>query len=605
MRISETCRVPMTWGIRRPVLMLPREALTWSDPRLQAALRHEAGHINRQDYLVRGIAQAVCALYWPNPLVWFAARSLRVAQEQATDDLVLRAGTPAEDYAAQLFDAARTVAARGLFAPHAVAMASPSTLEDRVRAIVDDRRDRRPLSRCAVIVGSLLIALTVAISTAAQLQGADRAPSPAAEISEPAGAKPRERQVEIEAKFVEIALGTPEAGVSENKFQFDLPLEKIEGIFSDPQFQVIIRALNQKKGVDLMSAPRVTTRSKQLAVIEVVRDFRSPSDWEKDPEGTWKPKEFESKNVGVTLEVEPEIKADGTIELRLKPSVVEFLGFVDLDTGKSAVAKGNLAQPGTVVVIPDLAPVKPVKRLQPVFSERKIETTVTLQDGYTVALSGMKETADVKPFEARTTGRKLIVFISARVIDPTGSAVAGNDASSEAKNPALTKARKTILPKFELSGASVDEAVDLLRQKAREFDEEKQDLNLVLKEGVNPGVEITLSLTNVPLIEAIRYVANLADLEVIAEPDALVLAPVPRGEAMVTKEWRVRGEDLRRVLGTDESTAAVVSALTKLGVLLPPKASVIWMRDKERLIMRNTRENVERLNAIIEKAVAR
>src|SRR5262249_57266170 len=51
----------------------------------------------------------------------------------------------------------------------------------------------------------------------------------------------------------------------------------ISGVFTDPQFQVVIRALNQKKGVDLLSAPRVTTKSGQRAIIEVVREFRYPT----------------------------------------------------------------------------------------------------------------------------------------------------------------------------------------------------------------------------------------------------------------------------------------------------------------------------------------
>src|SRR5438067_2520476 len=51
----------------------------------------------------------------------------------------------------------------------------------------------------------------------------------------------------------------------------------LAGVFTDPQFQVVIRALNQKKGVDLLSAPKVTTKSGQLAVIEIVREFRYPT----------------------------------------------------------------------------------------------------------------------------------------------------------------------------------------------------------------------------------------------------------------------------------------------------------------------------------------
>ena len=81
-RVSSICRVPITWGAWRPVLMLPVEALDWDDTRLKTALRHEAGHICRHDYLVRWVAQVACAVYWPNPLVWLAARWTSAATKQ-------------------------------------------------------------------------------------------------------------------------------------------------------------------------------------------------------------------------------------------------------------------------------------------------------------------------------------------------------------------------------------------------------------------------------------------------------------------------------------------------------------------------------------------
>src|SRR5436309_957683 len=50
----------------------------------------------------------------------------------------------------------------------------------------------------------------------------------------------------------------------------------LAGVFTNPQFQVVIRALNQKKGIDLLSAPRVTTKSGQRAIVEVIRELRYP-----------------------------------------------------------------------------------------------------------------------------------------------------------------------------------------------------------------------------------------------------------------------------------------------------------------------------------------
>ena len=122
----------------------------------------------------------------------------------------------------------------------------------------------------------------------------------------------------------------------------------LAGVFTDPQFQVVIRALNQKKGVDLLSAPKVTTKSGQRAVIEIVREFRYPTTFTQPQVPSiassttvlngvvpvvvtpTTPQTFETRNTGVTLEVEPVVGPDGvTIDLNLVPQVVEFEGFIN------------------------------------------------------------------------------------------------------------------------------------------------------------------------------------------------------------------------------------------------------------------------------------
>ncbi len=54
----------------------------------------------------------------------------------------------------------------------------------------------------------------------------------------------------------------------------------LSGVFTNPQFQLVIRALNQKKGIDLMTAPKVATKSGSKAVINIVREFRYPSEFD-------------------------------------------------------------------------------------------------------------------------------------------------------------------------------------------------------------------------------------------------------------------------------------------------------------------------------------
>ncbi|MEI9898234.1 MAG: M56 family metallopeptidase [Chthoniobacter sp.] len=189
-RLATAVSVPCTWGFWRPVVLLPAAAEEeWAEERLLAALRHEFAHVARRDYLARWVALLACALYWPNPLVWLSVRRLRLAQEQACDDLVLRAGTPPADYAALLVETARASLGSGAGWRAAVAMARPSTLEGRVIAIVDGTRNRRPAGRPAAVVGALGMVAFIGASALAQIAPRQAAPTTPAASAAPAPEK--------------------------------------------------------------------------------------------------------------------------------------------------------------------------------------------------------------------------------------------------------------------------------------------------------------------------------------------------------------------------------------------------------------------------------
>jgi len=227
----------------------------------------------------------------------------------------------------------------------------------------------------------------------------------------------------------------------------------LAGVFTDPQFQVVIRALNQKKGVDLLSAPKVTTKSGQRAVIEIVREFRYPTTFT-PPQvpsitggtggtGTVSievvtpttPQTFETRNTGVTLEVEPVVGPDGvTIDLNLVPQVVEFEGFINYGSAIFGVNPNNISG----MTVPTVLLTNNVIN-QPIFSTRKVTTSVSVWDGQTVVLGGLmredvQKTEDKVPIVGdiplvgrlfRTNvdqhiKRNLVIFVTARLINPGG-----------------------------------------------------------------------------------------------------------------------------------------------------------------------------------------
>jgi hypothetical protein len=142
---------------------IPSPAAGWTVDRLRVVLAHELAHVKRKDRLTQMLVQLTCVVYWFNPLVWYAAYRMRIERERASDDHVLNLGEDAGDYADHLFQIAR----EATFHRTLAAVSLVTQLESRLRAILDNRKDRRTLSTsattmlaCSMAVLTLLIATT-------------------------------------------------------------------------------------------------------------------------------------------------------------------------------------------------------------------------------------------------------------------------------------------------------------------------------------------------------------------------------------------------------------------------------------------------------------
>ena len=258
----------------------------------------------------------------------------------------------------------------------------------------------------------------------------------------------------------------------------------LTGIFGDAEFKMMMRGLSQRRGADVMSAPSVTARSGQKAKIEVIREFIYPTEYE-PPEipqsvgavtqpsnnplggggGTTfvpitpaTPTAFETRDTGVILEIEPTIgENDFMIDLRFLPEIVEFEGFINY--GSPIMMP---AQPGFISrfldPITDLITTQETKAIpataitenrieMPVFSTRRVNTSLTIYDGYTIAVGGLMR-EDVQNIEDKVpilgdipivgrlfqtkaenrTKSNLIIFVTAQIIDATGRPLRGADA---------------------------------------------------------------------------------------------------------------------------------------------------------------------------------
>ena len=153
----------------------------------------------------------------------------------------------------------------------------------------------------------------------------------------------------------------------------------------------------------------------------------------------------------MTLEVEPIIGPDGyTIDLNLSPEVVEFDGFINY--GSPIIGPLFVAIPAPGLIDSQVLTDNVIN--QPIFSTRKVTTSVSIWDGQTVALGGLVR-EDVQKVQDKVPilgdiplagrlfrsnvdqkiKRNLIIFVTARLMDAEGRPVRLDDDAEEIVEP--------------------------------------------------------------------------------------------------------------------------------------------------------------------------
>jgi len=242
----------------------------------------------------------------------------------------------------------------------------------------------------------------------------------------------------------------------------------VAGVFTDPQFQMVIHALNQKKGIDLMSAPKVTTKSGVKATVKIVDEFIYPRQYDPPqiPQNVSNngipptvtpsfPRDFTKQDLGVVLDAKPTIGPDGyTIDLELNPKVTDFDGFINYGSPLNSVGYVRTTGTGGALLIPYVQTLTTNTINQPVFTIREVNTFVTVWDGQTVALGGLiredvQKVQDKVPIlgDMPLAGRlfrsdadqklkkNLVIFVTPRILDAEGQPRRGDTEDQEVVTP--------------------------------------------------------------------------------------------------------------------------------------------------------------------------
>ena len=213
-------------------------------------------------------------------------------------------------------------------------------------------------------------------------------------------------------------------------------------VLTNPEVTIVLQALSQHGGSDLLSAPRVTTRSGVNAQIQVVKEIIYPTEFDvtqptmnTDGNVTMSPVvtpgTFETRETGVILNVTPTVGPDGyTIDLVMAPEVAELVDWIQYGS-EITVETGVIGARQQNTYLFNMP--------QPVFTSRNVTTSIVIWDGQTVVMGGLirEELTTIKDkvpllgdipllgWLFRSEGqyskkKNLLIFVTARLVDPAG-----------------------------------------------------------------------------------------------------------------------------------------------------------------------------------------
>ncbi len=232
----------------------------------------------------------------------------------------------------------------------------------------------------------------------------------------------------------------------------------VNGVVDNTTLQVLMRGLDQKKAADVLATPSISTRSGQAASISMIREFIYPTEYDPpelpqsistfdtpifDDDGNLIgvdsvsvtppiipafPTAFETRDTGVFLEVLPTADENRQyIDVALKPVMTDFDGFVNYGSPINFIENGESIQLAENLI------------LMPVFSVKKVDTSMVILDGATVVIGGLLKDS-VTRVEDKTpilgdiplVGRlfqssavkhnstAILFFVNVELVDPTG-----------------------------------------------------------------------------------------------------------------------------------------------------------------------------------------
>jgi TonB family protein len=88
-RYVEGLAQPMTFGLFRPIVLLPQSVATLSPAVQRAVLAHELWHVRRNDWAWVLVEESIRSVFWFNPAIWWLVSRVQSSREEVVDELTV------------------------------------------------------------------------------------------------------------------------------------------------------------------------------------------------------------------------------------------------------------------------------------------------------------------------------------------------------------------------------------------------------------------------------------------------------------------------------------------------------------------------------------
>ncbi|MCX7926690.1 MAG: secretin and TonB N-terminal domain-containing protein [Candidatus Omnitrophica bacterium] len=267
-----------------------------------------------------------------------------------------------------------------------------------------DETNRQVLIEARLIETSLLTSENLGInwSTTVSLQGAIR------KTTFPFDPKGKG---ELSKNLFPVSSGSSFPADSPYSFPYATTSDFVLGTLDFSSFTAILNFLKNRTDSKLIAAPRVIAVNNQKAKINVGKVVPIATYTLNETTGAWEITGWEEQNIGINLEVTPQISPDGYIKIKLKPEVSNIFDYIGEGVNQ-----------------------------RPIIQTRTAETEVQIKDGQTIVLGGLVKTKEYasqtripglsslplvgKIFTYKQKGSKeepeeqtdLLIFVTARIL---------------------------------------------------------------------------------------------------------------------------------------------------------------------------------------------